>query len=162
MKKILIIAGILIVLVVGVVLVSGRSSQSETGSPVTEEFTEDGFVISDKSSQVKGSYIPDISADQLKIKIFEPSSLADDQSAGSMTYGDREFITANFKTSETREAVKTFYMKQLGSSAITKDFIDTSKTNTIVKSSTSKTTPTVNIYQENGMTFFTIIREVVK
>jgi hypothetical protein len=158
MKKVIIIAAALIVLVGGYFVYKKLSTPKTTASlPFTQEIKDNSFTLAQGKNKVTGQYV-DPSTLNLGVSVYPNSSPTQDQKpAGNFDLNGVKLTAATYQTSDERSKVESYYKNQFGSDAISSSLVDTDATYMIIKSK-SNTGPIVNVWVENEATYFTIIK----
>ena len=157
MKKIIIIAAALVVLVGGYLVIKSLGQEATSSDPIKKVINDEGFNIQQGDSRISGSYVAPETLD-FGIKIYPNSKPTEDQqSAGNFDVNGVKLTAATYLTTDSRSKVEEYYSNQFGSDAVVGSLVDTNATYKIIKSKTNKG-PIVNVWVENENTYFTILK----
>jgi hypothetical protein len=155
MKKVLFIAGIIVVVVGVAWFVSTRSKQSDSGKV---DINDKGVNISQNGRNISEEYISDTSKLDLGISIYPNAELIDSKDAAAkININGVQGLAATYQTGDSREKVENYFKKQIGSTAIVSEAVNNSITYRVIKSS-SNTGSFVNVWNEGKTIYFTVIK----
>lgn len=156
-KTILIIAGFVIIF--GSLYLFSTRSSSKGITGIKEEFSDSGFSISGNGKSISAEYVEPSTID-FGLPVYPAAEpIKDDPAAGNFDFGGEKMSAATFYTSDTRDKVERYYMNQFGSEAVTGEAYEDELKFKVIKSKTNSGS-FVNVWVENNITYFTIIKPV--